>query len=359
MREAVKLASVVAALGFVAMAVPSIAIAGNAEGKQKEPAAATDLPKDLPSSETSLRQFILDTNRKIDDLTAEDKDWLATIATFEDLRGRKLVDSELGSRLDQVQKAAKDKNKQQVLSAMRNLDGTFFGPFYSMTFLEKIVSIGSAAGPEIIRYQREVRDVLTKYQHSASTIQATFVRPSNPADEAIPTGDELKAIAAAYSVENQKAFADEVFGVLDKAIARAKKRRGDIASELTTLYAARDRANEALDKSRTDINQLAIQLGLPLFCGTVILLFAIPFVAIRGGNAANGVDGAKGFPFGTLVEISTVLLLTMSILILGLAGKLEGPVLGTLLGGISGYVLNRVREGAVSRVRTGPAPAEQ
>jgi hypothetical protein len=44
-----------------------------------------------------------------------------------------------------------------------------------------------------------------------------------------------------------------------------------------------------------------------------------------------------------LVEISTVLLLTMSILILGLSEKIKSDVLGTLIGGISGYVLNRMR----------------
>jgi len=42
-----------------------------------------------------------------------------------------------------------------------------------------------------------------------------------------------------------------------------------------------------------------------------------------------------------LIQIFTIFLLTSTILVLGFAGKISQDSLGTLLGGISGYVLGR------------------
>jgi hypothetical protein len=73
-------------------------------------------------------------------------------------------------------------------------------------------------------------------------------------------------------------------------------------------------------------------------------MLSIPIIVQTFSRTANSGEQVKAiFASGILVEIITVLLLTMSILILGLANRIEGPVLGTLLGGISGYVLNRFR----------------
>lgn len=102
----------------------------------------------------------------------------------------------------------------------------------------------------------------------------------------------------------------------------------------------RNEISKKANKLRTSINELAIYLGLPLFCITIILLFLGPMI-IRT-FAKNAAD-TKAYSSAVLLELITVLLLTMSVLILGLADKIAGEVLGTLLGGISGYVLNRIR----------------
>jgi hypothetical protein len=44
---------------------------------------------------------------------------------------------------------------------------------------------------------------------------------------------------------------------------------------------------------------------------------------------------------GMLVELTTIFLLVAAVIILGIDGKIQAEVIGTLLGGVSGYVLGR------------------
>jgi len=96
-----------------------------------------------------------------------------------------------------------------------------------------------------------------------------------------------------------------------------------------------------LNQEETQIDNLAIKIGLPLFCITILLLFLGPKI-LALFDKDGIIDPKDNSSQSVLLEISTVLLLTMSILILGLSDKLNGDVLGTLIGGISGYVLNRI-----------------
>ncbi|HTF03877.1 MAG TPA: hypothetical protein VK826_07620 [Bacteroidia bacterium] len=107
-------------------------------------------------------------------------------------------------------------------------------------------------------------------------------------------------------------------------------------------------AKAKFNKKEEEINLVAIKWGLPLFCGTILALFVLPII-LRRNRLRKGEKGEiecddqhNGFQ-GIILETCTVLLVTATILILGLAGKLSNEVLGTLIGGISGYVLNRMR----------------
>jgi hypothetical protein len=96
-----------------------------------------------------------------------------------------------------------------------------------------------------------------------------------------------------------------------------------------------------LEDEESQIDNLAIKIGLPLFCLTILLLFLGPKILSLFDK--NDIDDTKANTSqSVLLEISTVLLLTMSILILGLSDKITSEVLGTLIGGISGYVLNKM-----------------
>ena len=123
------------------------------------------------------------------------------------------------------------------------------------------------------------------------------------------------------------------------------QRFNTIQTEINKLI-ERDKAElvqlkKKLNEEETQIDNLAIKIGLPLFCITILLLFLGPkILAIFDKDGI--IDPKDNSSQSVLLEISTVLLLTMSILILGLSDKINGDVLGTLIGGISGYVLNRI-----------------
>ncbi|MFL9836825.1 hypothetical protein ABS768_04900 [Flavobacterium sp. ST-75] len=118
---------------------------------------------------------------------------------------------------------------------------------------------------------------------------------------------------------------------IEKCNSELKGKKG----KLTDLF-------QQMEEKETQINSLSIKLGLPLFCLTILLLFLGPAL-LKNKKNKDGIEYSEGFSQNVVLEISTVLLLTMSILILGLSGKVNSEVLGTLIGGISGYVLNKVR----------------
>ncbi|MEM7105041.1 MAG: hypothetical protein AAF502_18035 [Bacteroidota bacterium] len=89
---------------------------------------------------------------------------------------------------------------------------------------------------------------------------------------------------------------------------------------------------------QSNLHRTAIMVGLPAFCITILLLFLVPYwIEYKKANSGGSTDNDKQY----LLDVATVLLLTLTILILGLAEMITSEVLGTLLGGISAYVLNR------------------
>jgi len=156
--------------------------------------------------------------------------------------------------------------------------------------------------------------------------------------------DDITAASTALGAAKFQEIRKDLDSRLDKFILDATTQQQQTQSNLDALQKKHDKIAAQLAKSKTEINQLAIELGLPLFCATVLFMLCIPIVVqsfSRNQDSDKQIQAI--FASGILVEIITVLLLTMTVLILGLAGKIQGEVLGTLLGGISGYVLNRVR----------------
>lgn len=128
---------------------------------------------------------------------------------------------------------------------------------------------------------------------------------------------------------------------INKETERLMARKLALGRELDPLKELREKIEDKLQQD-TSINTLAIVTGLPLFCFTIIFLFIGPgYIQSRLRNPEAGSLLAKSQD--VLLDLSTVLLLTMSILILGLSGNINNEVLGALIGGISGYVLNKTR----------------
>jgi len=88
------------------------------------------------------------------------------------------------------------------------------------------------------------------------------------------------------------------------------------------------------EKAKVSIDKMVIYI-LPFLGLTVILVLLVPWFYKEEGLQR------QIFSSGLVLELLTVYLLTSAILILGISTKLDSQVLGTLLGGIAGYVLGR------------------
>lgn len=86
---------------------------------------------------------------------------------------------------------------------------------------------------------------------------------------------------------------------------------------------------------------------LPLYGLLMALMMLIPKF-YSGAAIREAIFGS-----GLILQLITVYLLTATILILGIGGKISSEVLGTLIGGISGYVLGRNMKSA-PQIATSP-----
>lgn len=141
-----------------------------------------------------------------------------------------------------------------------------------------------------------------------------------------------------YTFEKMTKELDSLKKLIEESFVEIEQKIESIDGEIS----GKDSMLRDLLKNRNksgDLQSLTIYLGLPLFCMTILLLFLFPYY-LENKNRDDNTD-RNDKTRKILLDIATVLLLTMTILILGLSNMLNSDVLGTLLGGISGYVLNR------------------
>ena len=88
-------------------------------------------------------------------------------------------------------------------------------------------------------------------------------------------------------------------------------------------------------------------------CATLIVFASIMWfvtnaiIKLATANTQDEYENkAKSFPI--FLELVTVFILTVTILILGLANKINNEALAALIGGISGYVLGRIKQGGTA-----------
>lgn len=92
---------------------------------------------------------------------------------------------------------------------------------------------------------------------------------------------------------------------------------------------------EYADLKKNNRDRIILKFVLPMFGIILIIMMIVP--RLYSSPEAEKLIFEKGL----LLQLITIFLLTGTILILGIGGKLSSEVLGTLLGGISVYVLQR------------------
>jgi hypothetical protein len=199
----------------------------------------------------------------------------------------------------------------------------------------------------VSRYGRSVRDIIAK--HPAYQLEMYGDAPAVPRATLVQAVNDLNGAAFKQDISSVSQELTTAIGELN-----ALQKRVNAATD-----SARACRTQVIDKrgEETFMNRLAIRYGLPWFCLTAMALFLIPQI-IRAGVLVYKPDLSSqlGFSVDKIIELVTILFISLTILILGLASKIDGQVLGTLLGGISGYVLNRIsrQEGAQSAVAKPP-----
>jgi hypothetical protein len=91
------------------------------------------------------------------------------------------------------------------------------------------------------------------------------------------------------------------------------------------------------DISRLDADKSIFQVGVPIFAGVILSMLIIPLFYKE--------QTQKSFFESTLIlNLFTVFILSMAIIILAVTQSLEKQAIGTLLGGIAGYVLGSAKK---------------
>ena len=135
---------------------------------------------------------------------------------------------------------------------------------------------------------------------------------------------------ASYKWELMDAFADRGNNIrlLTKADREELARSQDDAMELSRAIGQRQDDQSKLDER-------VVMIGIPVVAAALIVLFLAPLF-YRSDELRRSIITS-----GVLVELMTVFLLTAAVIILGVDGRIPAEVIGTLLGGVSGYVLGR------------------
>lgn len=140
---------------------------------------------------------------------------------------------------------------------------------------------------------------------------------------------EEAVIEYGKKIEGLKLFCVNFSKRADTEITRTNKWKEGINQKIKVM-------NEGQrDYAENYGNQTLIRIALPIFAAVVLVLVILPIFFSK--------ESTQEYLFakGVLSQIVTVFLLIVTILILGLGDILKGETLGTLLGGISVYMLQR------------------
>lgn len=138
-----------------------------------------------------------------------------------------------------------------------------------------------------------------------------------------------------------KAKSDELDGI--------KSRVNADREELTASILGLNTSMEDIEKSSKD--RMLMYVVIPLFGLIVVLLMVLPYI-----YRDNTVILERLFEQKVILQIFTVFILVMTILLLGIGNKINAETLGTLLGGVSVYILQKSMDGTAPHAKTPPDP---
>jgi hypothetical protein len=116
--------------------------------------------------------------------------------------------------------------------------------------------------------------------------------------------------------------------ILSRSDREENARLQEDAAEVSRAIGQREDDQAKLDSR-------IVMIAIPAVALALIALFLAPLL-YRSEDMRRSIITS-----GMLVELVTVFLLTSAVILLGIAGRIQAEVIGTILGGVSGYVLGR------------------
>lgn len=221
---------------------------------------------------------------------------------------------------------------------IESIQSDVFDQFLTITDMERFVSREAKSTQD--RITSEVAQLLNRIIWDYSLLKETnyllqiLIQPTSSRSFRL-TKDDIERLENSLKPD----LFESLKTSLKQAITDEKKRQDATLSSLDqTLTSLRKRQAELQDiveQGQAQIDIKILKFGLPAF-GIILLGILLIPKAYHDKDLQTLI-----FSSGIVLDMFTVFLLTMSILLLGLSQRVHENVLGTLLGGISGYVLGR------------------
>lgn len=187
------------------------------------------------------------------------------------------------------------------------------------------------------RYKENIEGVLKLYDLIDYESDYDFMAKRNQIK--LLFNDDLVQVIKSFNTEEKFSKLKFIYNSnIDLLLEEVKRENESVTTkveELTNKASVIYDQLETKEERQSKIDQTLVWT-LPVYGILILAILMIPRL-YRGNKELQ----AQIFSSGLILELITVYLLTATILILGIAGKIEPEVLGTLIGGISGYVLGR------------------
>jgi hypothetical protein len=255
--------------------------------------------------------------------------------------------------LEAFRKAANDDDKikvireargalERLLPALRTFDNDYskFKQIFPSTISSRRVSSTNSAflSDVLARLSRQIDDL----PQGCNLADILKVIDKNLDDSKTFKDVELEDKADFFSTFQQCAetkrpdlsqVRSSMIADLEVQIAEQKTKADHLRTTRNTLLDIRGKWENQFRRA-TEISKSLIDWTIPLLALSVVAMLAIPAfyrLEVQQLVLSNGI----------ILEVFTVFLLITTVLLLGIADRIQSEALGTLLGGISGYVLGR------------------
>jgi cell division protein FtsB len=295
----------------------------------------------LPS-ESDLNQFKFDPNlfAKLDTIKSRVDDWLSLVKRIRAVAPTNLEYEQLPEQKKKEIEPLlrqRDEDLDRLLNNADEIDHLAQVEFRKARFL--LVPPTSRNISELIQNMID-RNTVENIREQVSSVERITYRVRDSLERG-NTRDisDLSSKVVPNLIKKIKDVKPKILAAAQAFRQKVENKRDEIEVQLADLHKRQDVLEKQIGKrleGQVRIDERLITYALPAFGIVLILLIALP--ALYKKEAQGLILGS-----GLVLEMTTVFLLTVTILLLGIGGKLKPEVLGTLIGGISGYVLGRWR----------------